>query len=162
MNKKYLLMSAVLLAVAAGLVVTLFAQGPGWGHGRHRGWKISRMTRDLNLTEAQQGQIKTILQAERSKIQPMVQQLRQNQQAQDAGLSANFDEAKAQAFAAGQARIMTGLIVERQRTKSQIYAVLTPEQRQKSLELIQQRKQRRQKWMQEHHQGGKEKGPGTH
>ena len=151
MNKKYLI-TAVIVAVAAGLAATVFAQGPGWGHGRHGGRTLHWMTRQLNLTDAQQAQIKTIMKAEHTKIQPLMQQLRQNRQAQDASLTGSFDEAKAQAFAASQAQIMTNVIVERERTKSQIYAVLTPEQRQKALELRQQRQQRRQQWMQKHQQ----------
>lgn len=150
MNKKFLLMTAVILAMAAGLAVTVFAQVPRMGHGRHGGWMLHRMTKELNLTDAQQAQIKSIMQAERAKTQPLMQQLHQNEQAQNAAVTGNFDEAKAQAFAAGQAQIMTNLIVEKQRTKSQIYAVLTPEQRQKALTLMQQRDQRRQERMQKH------------
>jgi protein CpxP len=151
-NKKYL-MTALIVALAAGLAVTVFAQGPRWGHGRHEGRMLHWMSSELNLTDAQQAQIKTILQAEHAKIQPLVQQLRKNQQAQDASLNGSFDEAKAQAFAASQAQIMTNVIVERQRAKSQIYAVLTPEQQQKAIELRQQREQRRQQWMHKHQQG---------
>jgi hypothetical protein len=44
---------------------------------------------------------------------------------------------------------MSDMIVEKQRTKSQIYAVLTPEQRQKALQLIQERQQRFQQHMQQ-------------
>ena len=55
---------------------------------------------------------------------------------------------QARAFAQKQTQIMNDLIVEKQRTKSQIYAVLTPEQRQKALQLMQQREQRHQERMQ--------------
>ena len=43
---------------------------------------------------------------------------------------------------------MSDLIVEKQRVKSEIYAVLTPEQRQKALQLLQQHQQRMQERMQ--------------
>lgn len=150
MNKKFLLMTAVILAMAAGLAATVFAQGKAMGHGRHGGWMLHRMAKELNLTDAQQAQIKSIMQTERTKLQPIMQQLHQNEQAQSANLTGTFDEAKAQTFAAGQAQLMTSMIVEKQRTKSQIYAVLTPEQRQKALTLMQQRDQRRQQRMQKH------------
>ena len=152
MKKKFLLMTALILAMAAGLAATVFAQGPKMGHGRHGGWMLQHMTKELNLTEAQQAQIKSILQAERAKTQPIMQQLHKNEQAQNAGVNGNFDEAKAQAFAAGQAQLMTNLIVEKQRTKAQIYSVLTPEQREKAQTLMQQREQRRQERMQKHQQ----------
>jgi Spy/CpxP family protein refolding chaperone len=124
------------------------------GHGRDGGWMgvLPRMTKELNLTDAQQAQIKSILQAERAKTQPMMQQLHKNEQAQNAAVNGNFDEAKAQAFAAGQAQLMQNLIVEKQRTKAQIYSVLTPEQRDKAQTLMQQREQRRQERMQKHQQ----------
>jgi Spy/CpxP family protein refolding chaperone len=102
---------------------------------------LQRMTAQLNLTEAQQAQIKTILQTEKTKIQPLRQQLRQNRQAQTGAVSGTFDEAQVRSFASKQAQIMTDLTVERERTKSQIYAVLTPDQRQKAQALMQEHRQ---------------------
>jgi periplasmic protein CpxP/Spy len=150
-NKKlFLIPVALILAVAAGLAGTAYAQGPGHGHGfgRHGGM-LQHMAKQLNLTEAQQGQIKAIMQGERGKMQPLQQQLRQNEQAQDAATTGDFNELQARAFAQKQTQIMNDLIVEKQRMKSQIYAVLTPEQRQKALQLMQQREQRHQEHMQQ-------------
>lgn len=155
MHKKFLVVAgALVLAAVAGLAGTLMAQGPGGGPGmgfghRHGGWMLHRMARELNLTDAQQAQIKTIMQTEKTKVQPLMQELRQNEQAQNAKIDGNFDEAQARAFAGKQTQIMSDLIVEKQRTKSQIYAVLTPEQRQKALQLMQQHEQRRQQRMQQ-------------
>ena len=58
-------------------------------------------------------------------------------------------KSQARALAQKQTQIMNDLIVEKQRTKSQIYAVLTPEQRQKAQQLMQQREQRHQERMQQ-------------
>jgi protein CpxP len=140
MQRKLLLVA--LLATLTGLAATMFAQGHGMRHGR-RGWMLQRMTKELNLTEAQQQQVKTILQTEQGKVQPIMQQLHQNEQAENAAITGQFDEAKARDFAQKQAALMTDMMVEKERTKSQIYALLTPEQRQKAQELMQQRKQRR-------------------
>ena len=153
MNKRilFLAVTAIILAIAAGVGGTVFAQGPGpgFGHGhRHGGWMLGRMSKELNLTADQQNQIKSIMQAERSKTQPLMQQMRQNEQAQNATINGNFDEAQARAFAQKQTQIMNDLIVEKQRTKSQIYAVLTPEQRQKALQLMQEHQQKMQERMQ--------------
>lgn len=149
MNKKFFLgVSAIILVVAAGMAGTVLAQGPGRnfgpGFGHHGGWMLRHMTKELNLTADQQTQIKGILQTEKGKMQPMMQQLRQNQKAQDAAMNGTFDENQARAFANKQTQIMSDLIVEKQRVKSQIYAVLTPEQRQKAQQLLQERQQRRQ------------------
>jgi periplasmic protein CpxP/Spy len=149
MNKKlFLVPVAIILAVAAGLAGTVYAQGAGPGFGRHGGWMLKHMAKQLNLTDAQQSQINTIMQSERAKMQPLTQQLRQNEQAQNAATSGDFNETEARAFAQKQTQIMNDLIVEKQRVKSQIYAVLTPEQRQKALQLMQQREQRQQERMQ--------------
>ena len=149
MNKKlFLIPVAIILAVAAGLARTAYAQGPGAGFRHHGGGMLKHMTKALNLTDAQQVQIKTIMQGERAKMQPLKQQLRQNEQAQNAATTGDFNELQARAFAQKQTQIMNDLIVEKQRMKSQIYAVLTPDQRTKAVQLLQQREQRHQEHMQ--------------
>jgi Spy/CpxP family protein refolding chaperone len=110
------------------------------------------MTKELNLTADQQTQIKSIMQAQKTKVQPLMQQMRQSRQAEEANITGNFDENQARTFANKQSQIMSDLIVEQERTKSQIYAVLTPEQRQKAQQLMQQRQQRMQERMQKHSQ----------
>ena len=147
MHKKFIT-TAILLAVAAGLTASVFAQSPQRGFGHGKGWMLKRMTKQLNLTEAQQAQIKTIMADERTRTKPLIEQLRQNEQAQNAAVNGNFDEAQARTFAARQAPIMSDLIVEKQKTKSQIYSVLTPDQRQKALQLMQEHAQRRQERLQ--------------
>jgi len=146
MHKKFFVVTALLLAVAAGLAASAYAQGPR--HGFRHGGMLNHMTKQLNLTEAQQTQIKSIMADGRSKTKPLMQQMRQNQKAQNAAMNGTFDEAQARAFANKQAQIMSDLMVERQRTKSQIYSVLTPDQRQKALQLMQQHEQRRQERLQ--------------
>lgn len=147
MHKKSIILAAIFMALAAGLAATASAQHKGMGFGRNNGWMLKHMTRQLNLTEAQQTQIKGIMASEKTKIKPMMQQLRQNQQAEDANMNGSFDENQARAFANKQAQLMTDLIVEKERMRSQVYAVLTPEQRQKALQLMQERQQHRQERM---------------
>ena len=147
MHKKSIIIAAILMALAAGLATTAFAQHRGMGFGRNNGWMLKHMVKQLNLTEAQQTQVKSILADEKTKIKPMMQQLRQNQQAEDANVNGSFDENQARAFANKQAQLMTDLIVEKERMRSQVYAVLTPEQRQKALQLMQERQQHRQERM---------------
>jgi periplasmic protein CpxP/Spy len=154
MNKRILFLAgmAIILAVAAGIGGTVLAQGPGGdfapGFGRHGGGMLRHMSKELNLTADQQNQIKSIMQAERGKTKPLTLQLRRNEQAQNASINGTFDEARARAFAQKQTQIMSDLIVEKQRTKSQIYSVLTPEQRQKALQLVQEHEQKMQQRMQ--------------
>ena len=147
MHKKSIILAAIFMALAAGLAATASAQHRGMGFGRNNGWMLKHMTRQLNLTEAQQTQIKGIMASEKTRIKPMMQQLRQNQQAEDANMNGTFDENQARAFANKQAQLMTDLIVEKERMRSQVYAVLTPEQRQNALQLMQERQQHRQERM---------------
>jgi periplasmic protein CpxP/Spy len=144
MHKKFFIVTAIVLAVAAGLASAVAQVTHSGRHGRHSGWMLQRMAAELNLTEAQQAQIKNILQAEKAKTQPLRQQLRQNRLAQDGNATGAFDEARVRAFADKQAQLMSDLTVERARAKSQIFAVLTPDQRQKAVALMQERQQRRQ------------------
>jgi Spy/CpxP family protein refolding chaperone len=147
MHKKSIIFAAILMALAAGLATTAFAQHRGMGFGRNNGWMLKHITRQLNLTEAQQIQIKGIIADDKSKTKPMMQQLRQNEQAEYANVNGSFDENQARTFANKQAQLMTDLIVEKERMRSQVYAVLTPEQRQKALQLMQERQQHRQERM---------------
>ena len=147
MSRKSIILVAILMAVAAGLATSAFAQHAGKGFGRHNGWMLKHMTKQLNLTEAQQTQIKGIMAGERTKIKPLMQQLRQNEQAEQANINGTFDENQARAFAGKQAQLTADLIVEKERMRSQVYAVLTPEQRQKAQQLMQERQQHRQERM---------------
>ena len=150
MSRKSIFLVAILMAVAAGLATSAFAQHTGMGFGRHKGWMLKRMTKQLNLTEAQQTQIKGIMADGKTRTMPLMQQLRKNEQAENANINGTFNEAEARTFASKQAQLTTDLIVEKQRTRSQIYAVLTPEQRQKAQQLMQERQQRRQERMKQH------------
>jgi protein CpxP len=147
MNRKFILIAALLLALAAGLATTAFGQYRNVGFGRHDGWMLKHMAGQLNLTETQKTRIKGIMAEEKTKIKPMMQQLRQNEQAENANVNGSFDENQARTFANKQAQLMTELIVEKERTRSQVYALLTPEQRQKALQLMQERQQHRQERM---------------
>lgn len=150
MPRKSIILVALLMAVAAGLATSAFAQHRHMGFGRHNGWMLNHLTKQLDLTEAQQTQIKGIMAGEMTKIKPLLQQLRQNERAEQANTNATFDENQARAFANKQAQLTADLIVEKERMRSQVYAVLTPEQRQKAQQLMQERQQRRQERMKKH------------
>ena len=139
MRKKFFMVTALVLALAAGLTAAVVQQEAG-GKGRHHGWMLARMTKELNLTQDQQAKIQAIVETQKAKMQPMRQQLRQNRIAENGNTPGAFDEAQVRAFATKQAQIEADLTVERERTKSQILAVLTPDQRTKALALMQQHK----------------------
>jgi len=113
---------------------------------------VSRITRHLDLTDAQQTQVRSILEAERSKVAPLMAEASKNrQQLRASTASGKFDEAQVRSLAAQQAQTMTEMIVEKERVKARIYnEVLNAEQRTKADQLLER--------MHERFQGGFHKG----
>ena len=111
------------------------------------------MFRGLDLTDAQKTQVKQIMESSKATAKPIREQMKANQQklAQLAE-NGNFDEAQVQAIAAQQGNLTAQMIVEKEKIKSQMFAVLTDEQKAKAAEMKAQMKQRfeqrKQEWMQ--------------
>jgi Spy/CpxP family protein refolding chaperone len=146
----------VILAVAAVLIVGgvfVIAQrkaqtgtwdGPGMHFAmRHGGGGRGMMMglRQLDLTSDQQAKVKEILDANKGTVQPLREQLKANHE-KLAALGGNFDEGQVTAIAREQGDLMSQMIVARQKVKSQIFAILTDEQKAKATQLQQQMKQR--------------------
>lgn len=119
-----------------------FGKRGGGGHG-------GMMLRGLDLTDEQKTQIKAIRQTSRDTVKPLREQMKANRQKlAQLSESGTFDEAQVQAIAAQQGSISAQMIVERERVKSQIMGVLTPEQKAKAAEMKAQFQQKRQERMQ--------------
>src|ERR1700682_2739313 len=99
---------------------------------------VNRITRQLDLSDTQQTQVKSILEAERTKVAPLIAEAAKNrQQLRESTANGKFDEAQVRSLAERQAQAMTEMIVEKQRVKARIYnEVLTPEQRTKADQLL--------------------------
>ncbi len=97
------------------------------------------LAKELNLTDAQKAQIKTMAQAQRATVRPLMQQMAQNRLAMlNATASGAFDQAKVQAIANQQSQIMAQLAVQKASFRSQIYnQVLTADQKAKADQLRQ-------------------------
>jgi protein CpxP len=121
--------AAVMLAVAAAM-----AQGPhGFGGP---GGEFHHLLKQLNLTADQHTQVKAIFQKEQPTLEPLVQQMRQNREAMKALEAAGpFDEAKVTALATQNSQTVIQLEVEHERIKSEILAILTPDQKAKLAQL---------------------------
>ena len=125
------------LSIGAALVLgaaVLCAQGPH-GHGGPDGMfghMLGFYAEALDLTSAQQDQIKAIWQKEKPTLQPLMQQMRQNRAATEALVeSGPFDEAKTQALATQHAQTAIALEVEHAHIKSEMLQVLTADQKTK-------------------------------
>lgn len=141
MKKSFLVITALAGALVGGLLfqpspvsAAPYGDSPRWERGerpeRDGTRFLARMTKTLDLSAEQQEQIKAIMEEHRNKVEPLRKNLDENRdKLRQATKADTFDEAAIRTLAAGQAAAKTELMVERARVKSQIHAVLTPEQR---------------------------------
>jgi protein CpxP len=108
--------------------------------GRHM---LGFFAHKLDLTDAQQAQVKDIMTKEKPTIQPMMLQMAQShRQLRQLVMSGSFDEAKVRELASQQTQTMTELTVQRARIASELYQILTAEQKTKLTDLVNQHEQR--------------------
>ena len=158
LTRKRIIGGAVAFAAAFLMSVAAFAQGgPGDHHGPHGpggpgfgpgGSIIDHLSQALSLTDAQKTQIKQLEDSFRESTKSLHEQLRNAGPGDPfaAVASGTFDEAAVRAAAQARANIQVELEVAHAKFFSQVYAVLTAEQKAKLAELHKQ--------MQEHHRQG--------
>jgi periplasmic protein CpxP/Spy len=146
--KKGVIAIIVLVVVVAGSIFVIAQKAHRGDHGQfgamggHRGM-MGMALRGLNLTDDQKAKVKDILSANRGNVEPLMQQARDNRKQLAAlGTDGNFDQAKVEALASQQADIMSKMIVNREKVKAQIFAILTDEQKAKAAEMRQKMEQR--------------------
>lgn len=126
----------LLLGTVIGIARADFPYQGGWHlHGVPGRFPLAYFGRQLDLTDTQKKQIKSIWTAESPTVVPLLRQLltESNGAAHSSG---GFDESYARAVADKQAASISQLLVERQRMISKIYNdVFTPEQRKKADQL---------------------------
>ena len=152
-TKTKLLTAALAVVLVAGVAASWAATQAGlrpWGHGGFEHHMLGMMTDYLDLTDAQQAQVKQIFAAEKPTMMPLVQQLHQGrQQLRQLEQSATFDEAKARTLASQQAQTMTDLMVEKAKVANQVFNILTPDQKAKAQKFMERRQARFQKHSQD-------------
>ncbi len=119
-------------------------RGPGARHF------LNRLAKKLGLTADQKKQIGALLKAEREQNGPTMQKLAEGRRRMDRAAEATtFDEAAVKTLAANQATLLQEMMVNRARTRHQIDALLTPEQREKAAKLRERMKHR---WQHRRHE----------
>jgi protein CpxP len=138
--KKAIIAILALAVLAAGVMFALGQKETGDKHGGfgrrgHHGG-MGMMFRGLDLTDEQKAKLKELHTANRTNLQPTFEALEADRQKMEE-LTANgaFDEAQVTALANEQAALSAKLIVERQRAKSQVFSLLTDEQKAKFAEI---------------------------
>lgn len=141
--KKYTIAILVFVVVAIG-VVFAFAQKRDGNGGATRGerhfgpppFALEKIAGELALSDEQRAQIKQILEAEKTKIQTLMENVRgTHDQLKDLGTDGVFNEEQVNRLASQQSDTTRQLIIEKERAKAAIFAVLTPEQRAKASEM---------------------------
>jgi Spy/CpxP family protein refolding chaperone len=146
MKTKYFKIAAVVLALAvmAAIAVSQTVRRAHMrGDGMFGGPMLGYYVHKLDLTDAQQAQVKAIVAKEKPALQPLMLQMAQgHSQLRDLVMSGSFDEAKVRELASQQTPVLTELAVQYARIGSEMMQVLTPEQKTKLTALISQHEQR--------------------
>ncbi len=146
MKTKYFKMAAIVLALAVMAAVAVsqtVRRAHMHGDGMFGGPMLGFYVHKLDLTDAQQAQVKAIMAKEKPTLQPLMQQMAQgHSQLRDLVLSGSFDEAKARELASLQTQTMTELTVQHARIASEMVQILTPDQKTKLTTLVSQHEQR--------------------
>jgi Spy/CpxP family protein refolding chaperone len=127
-------------AVAVLGAASLFAAETTAGGGHHRHGAF--LSKELNLTAAQQSQAKSIFQDARQSAHPIRQQLKETRQSLWTAVQAN-NTAQIQQLAASEGGQVGQLAAIRGTAMAKVYQILTPDQQQKLAALRQAREARR-------------------
>lgn len=136
MKIKWIGAITILTLMVSGGAVMSYAQGPGAdgpGWGMHPHGPMGHMLRDLNLTDAQEQQVKTLMQANKANMHPLMLQMEQNHLAMlQATSNGTYNQAAIQNLAGQRAQLEAQMTVQHQAIEHQIYTqVLTPDQQAK-------------------------------
>jgi protein CpxP len=141
----------VALALAAGVAPSLAAQGPGRGWGRGPGglggpggaFGPGLPLRQLELTDAQRDQVRSIMQGHQEEFRALGDRMRTARKAQHEAVTAeSFNEAAVRSASATVAEVEADAAVLRARVHQEVWAVLTPEQKEKAKAFQAQREER--------------------
>lgn len=134
MEKSVKIMSAVgvigfvLVASAAAL-----QEDDGWFQKRTSEIFVRRVERQLNITDTQREQIRAILKIEQPTIQSLASRVHEEQE--ELRAEPAFDEGRVRAFTQEHESTLEDVMVEREKVRMKILAVLTPEQRAEATKL---------------------------
>lgn len=134
---------AILVTAILGVgAVFIFAQKgsrAGFGVKGFGDRGFDRIAQKLNLTDDQKTQVKTIMEDSKTRLKPLMESLREShKQAETLGVDGTFNEEQVNQIAANQSETMKQLFIEKEKTKAQIFAVLTPEQRTEAAQMKEQ------------------------
>ena len=131
-----------IVSIAGVIAVAQISHKAGFGHHsagsvNHHGKFIDHLSDKLKLTDVQRTQAKQILADSKPRFQSLHEELKESHKASiELGANGVFDEQKSQEVAARQAEIVKQILVEKDRTKAELFAILAPEQREQAKQLM--------------------------
>jgi Spy/CpxP family protein refolding chaperone len=119
-----------IIGVAAVFAV---AQGRGgFGHG----FMFDKIATELGLSDDRKNSAKQVMEDSKTRIEPLMEAMKAgHESAKNLGTDGTFDEKAVNALATQQAETMKQVIIEKEKTKAALFAVLTTQQRTKANEL---------------------------
>lgn len=135
--KRRQLLVLFLLILSFSLGLTSFAQDgssgrPDKGLGHHPPGPMGHILGEVDLTIEQRNKVHKIIESQHSLVKTTLDSsLANNKKIQELIKSGNFDLSQIRAIAENQANNHLVMFIEKERSQSQIYAVLTPEQQAK-------------------------------
>ena len=138
-TNNFWLTGLVALIVAAMFAIGADAQGirprggrPGMGPGSQRGAEAQQFFRDLDLTEVQKNEMRSLRERSREESQPILQQLRELQKERRQLIQSNtFNEDAARNLVNRESELRSALSLNRTANQHAVYNLLTPEQKAK-------------------------------
>jgi periplasmic protein CpxP/Spy len=130
-NRLLVAVIALLFGTAIAKSQTADAPPPPPMHGHEFGMGGPMMgffAKQLNLTEDQKAQMKSVMEKEHPTMKPLMQQQRLIDQQLRQYVEGTFDQAKVQALAAQKAQVQAQITVQETRIHNQLYQLLTPDQ----------------------------------
>ena len=149
-TQKSVVVLAAFFTVSLLTTSALFAN-PGFGRPGMMRRAGPPLLQQLQLSDDQRAQIKTIFSGARETIQPLAQQVREKHAAlRDAAQAQPFDETSVRAQTQEIADIQAQLMFARAQVRNQLLGVLTDEQKARLSELRAERLQQFQEWRKQH------------
>lgn len=131
--KKIIVIIALAVVGLVGLGRAAARQSGTWQENRRARFLTQHLIGDLNLSEDQRAAIKAILQKEKPAIQALADQMKQ--QEEQLRSKPTFDEALVQSVAQQRSVTAANALMEREKVRAEIFAVLSPEQQQKATQI---------------------------
>lgn len=133
-------LSLVLCASGASAQAGMFERGFGPPDRMGMSGRLDFLIEELSLSDTQVAEIEALQSQARDQLRPLMEQMRDNRRALRQVSGPNYDADSVESLAVVQGELAAALIVEKEATKARLLEVLTPEQRDELIALLEERR----------------------